>query len=157
MLGRAPYNSTFGRDTPEDLRIVEDAMVRTEIAELADRMVATLSGGQRQRVMLARALAQQTPVLVLDEPSNHLDVSHQHELMSTVRGLGCTVIAALHDLNLATQYCDSVVVLAAGRIIATGPPAEVFTTELIRGTFRVDARVLGDPAEPCLLYTSRCV
>lgn len=152
MLGRAPYNSTFGRDTPEDLRIVEDAMVRTEIAELADRMVATLSGGQRQRVMLARALAQQTPVLVLDEPSNHLDVSHQHELMSTVRGLGCTVIAALHDLNLATQYCDSVVVLAAGRIIATGPPAEVFTTELIRGTFRVDARVLGDPAEPVFAF-----
>lgn len=152
MLGRAPHHATFGRDTPEDLRIVEDAMARTEITELADRMVATLSGGQRQRVMLARALAQQTPVLVLDEPSNHLDISHQHELMSSVRTLGVTVIAALHDLNLATQYCDSVVVLADGRIVAAGPPAEVFTTDLIRGTFRVDARVFGDADEPVFAF-----
>ncbi|MCW2289154.1 iron complex transport system ATP-binding protein [Leucobacter luti] len=152
MLGRAPHHATFGRDTLEDLRIVEEAMMRTEITELADRMVATLSGGQRQRVMLARALAQQTPVLVLDEPSNHLDISHQHELMSTVRGLGGTVIAALHDLNLATQYCDSVVVLDDGRIVAAGPPAEVFTSTLIRRTFRVEARVLGGATEPVFAF-----
>lgn len=152
MLGRAPHHATFGRDTPEDLRIVEDAMAHTEITELADRMVATLSGGQRQRVMLARALAQQTPVLVLDEPSNHLDISHQHELMTTVRGLGGTVIAALHDLNLAVQYCDSVVVLADGRIVDAGPPAKVLTTDLIRETFGVDTRVLGDTAEPVFAF-----
>lgn len=152
MLGRAPHHATFGRDTPEDLRIVDEAMARTEISELADRMVATLSGGQRQRVMLARAMAQQTPVMVLDEPSNHLDISHQHELMSTVRDLDCTVIAALHDLNLATRYCDSVVVLDAGRIVASGPPAEVFTPELIRSTFDVDARILGDSAEPVFAF-----
>lgn len=152
MLGRAPHHATFGRDTPEDLRIVDGAMTRTEITELADRMVATLSGGQRQRVMLAQALAQQTPVMVLDEPSNHLDISHQHELMSTVRGLDGTVIAALHDLNLATQYCDSVVVLAAGRVVAAGPPAEVFTPDLIRTTFGVAARILGDAAKPVFAF-----
>ncbi|WP_129667772.1 ABC transporter ATP-binding protein [Phytoactinopolyspora endophytica] len=152
MLGRAPHHATFGRDTPEDLRIVDDAMARTEIAELADRMIATLSGGQRQRVMLARALAQQTPVLVLDEPSNHLDIAHQHELMSAVRGLNGTVIAALHDLNLATQYCDSVVVLAEGRVVALGPPAQVFTPDLIRITFGVDARILGDAEEPVFAF-----
>lgn len=152
LLGRAPHHATFGRDTAEDVRIVDEAMARTEITELADRMVATLSGGQRQRVMLARALAQQTPVMVLDEPSNHLDISHQHELMSTVRGLGDTVIAALHDLNLATQYCDSVVVLAAGRVVAAGPPAEVFTPDLIRSTFGVDARILGDADEPVFAF-----
>lgn len=152
MLGRAPHHATFGRDTPGDLRIVDDAMARTEITGLADRMVATLSGGQRQRVMLARALAQQTPVLVLDEPSNHLDISHQHELMSTVRNMGCTVIAALHDLNLTAQYCDSVVVLAAGRVVAVGPPAHVLTPELIRTTFGVDARILGDTAEPVFAF-----
>lgn len=152
MLGRAPHHATFGRDTPEDLRIVDEAMARTEISELADRMVATLSGGQRQRVMLARAMAQQTPVMVLDEPSNHLDISHQHDLMSTVRDLDCTVIAALHDLNLATRYCDSVVVLDAGRIVASGPPAEVFTPELIRSAFGVDARILGDSAEPVFAF-----
>lgn len=152
MLGRAPHQATFGRDTAADLRIVEDAMSRTEVTGLADRMVATLSGGQRQRVMLARALAQQAPVLVLDEPSNHLDISHQHELMSTVRGLGGTVIAALHDLNLAAQYCDSVIVLAAGRVVAAGPPAEVFTADLIRDTFRVEARILGEASDPVLAF-----
>lgn len=152
LLGRAPHHARFGRDTRDDLRIVEEAMARTEIAELSDRMVATLSGGQRQRAMLARALAQQTPVLVLDEPSNHLDISHQHELMSTARELGGTVIAALHDLNLATQYCDRVVVLAAGRVVAAGPPAEVFTRELIRTVFGVDARILGDAAEPVFAF-----
>ncbi|PSL05464.1 iron complex transport system ATP-binding protein [Haloactinopolyspora alba] len=152
MLGRAPHHPTFGRDTPEDLRVVDEAMAHTEITELADRMVATLSGGQRQRLMLARALAQQTPVLVLDEPSNHLDISHQHELMSTVRGLDGTVIAALHDLNLASQYCDSVVVLAASRVVAAGPPAEVFTPHLIRTTFGVDVRILGDTTEPVFAF-----
>lgn len=152
MLGRAPHHATFGRDTTEDLCIVDGAMARTEITELADRMVATLSGGQRQRVMLAQALAQQTPVMVLDEPSNHLDISHQHELMSTVRGLDGTVIAALHDLNLATQYCNSVVVLAAGRVVAAGPPAEVFTPDLIRTTFGVAARILGDAAKPVFAF-----
>ncbi|WP_336633154.1 MULTISPECIES: ABC transporter ATP-binding protein [unclassified Microbacterium] len=155
MLGRAPHRSTFGRDTPDDLRIVDEAMARTEITELADRMIATLSGGQRQRVMLARALAQRTPVLVLDEPSNHLDISHQHDLMATVRGLGCTVVAALHDLNLAAQYCDSVVVLDGGRVVAAGSPAEVLTTDLIRCTFRVDARVLGGPADPVFAFRRR--
>lgn len=152
LLGRAPHHASFGRDTPGDMRIVDEAMRRAEITDLGDRMVATLSGGQRQRVMLARALAQESPVLVLDEPSNHLDISHQHELMSTVRSLGRTVIAALHDLNLATQYCDRVVVLAAGRIVAAGPPAQVFSPELIRTTFGVDVRVLGDPDEPVFAF-----
>lgn len=152
MLGRGPHHATFGRDTPEDLRIVEDAMIRTDVVGLADRMVATLSGGQRQRVMLARALAQQTPVMVLDEPSNHLDISHQHELMSTVRGLGCTVIAALHDLNLAAQYCDAVLVLSGGELIAGGRPAEVLTPALIRHVFGVDARLFGDHAEPVFAF-----
>ncbi|WP_402840128.1 ABC transporter ATP-binding protein [Microbacterium sp. GXS0129] len=152
MLGRGPHHASFGRDSPEDLRIVAEAMIRTDVAGLADRMVATLSGGQRQRVMLARALAQQTPVMVLDEPSNHLDISHQHELMSTVRNLGCTVIAALHDLNLAAQYCDAVLVLSGGELIVSGPPAEVLTPALIRRVFGVDARLLGDDAGPVFAF-----
>lgn len=145
LLGRGPYHASFGRDTAEDLAIVDEAMRRSEVDDLADRMVATLSGGQRQRVMLARALAQRSPVLVLDEPSNHLDVSHQHDLMSTVCGVGRTVIAALHDLNLAAQYCDRVVVLTDGRVVADGPPGVVLTPELVRATFAVDVRVLGNP------------
>ncbi|WP_129783362.1 ABC transporter ATP-binding protein [Promicromonospora panici] len=152
LLGRAPHHTAFGRDTPTDLDVVADVMRRTGVTDLADRMVATLSGGQRQRVLLARALAQQSPVLVLDEPSNHLDISHQHELMTTVRSLGRTVIAALHDLNLATRYCDRVVVLDAGRIFAAGPPARVLTPELIRTTFDVDVRVHGDVDEPVFAF-----
>ncbi len=144
LLGRSPHHASFGRDTPEDLRIVDDAMRRAGIDDLADRMVATLSGGQRQRVMLARALTQQSPVLVLDEPSNHLDIRHQLELMATVRGLGRTVVAALHDLNLAAQYCDRVVVLADGCVVADGEPSDVLTPELVRTTFGVDARVVAD-------------
>jgi iron complex transport system ATP-binding protein len=152
LLGRVPHHATFGQDTPEDLGVVADAMHRTGITDLADRMVATLSGGQRQRVMLARALAQQSPVLVLDEPSNHLDISHQHELMTTVRSLGRTVLAALHDLNLAAQYCDRVVVLDGGRIVTAGSPALVLTPELIRTTFDVDVRVHGDADEPVFAF-----
>ncbi|WP_156759185.1 ABC transporter ATP-binding protein [Microbacterium karelineae] len=152
LLGRAPHHASFGRDTSEDLRIVDEAMARTGIRELADRMVTTLSGGQRQRVMLARALAQQTPVLVLDEPSNHLDISHQHDLMSTVRGLGCTVIAALHDLNLAAQYCDGIVVLAGGEVVAAGTADRVLTPALIRSVFGVDVRVLRDDDGPVFAF-----
>lgn len=152
LLGRAPHHASFGRDTTEDLRIVSDAMNHAEVTDLSDRMVASLSGGQRQRVMLARALAQQSPLLVLDEPSNHLDISHQHELMSTVRHLGRTVIAALHDLTLASQYCDRVVILSEGRIVASGAPASVLTPELIRTVFAVDVRVLGDDIAPVFAF-----
>ncbi|MEU4361479.1 ABC transporter ATP-binding protein [Promicromonospora sp. NPDC023987] len=144
LLGRAPHHASFGRDTAEDLRVADDAMRRAGIDDLAGRMVGTLSGGQRQRVMLARALTQQSPVLVLDEPSNHLDINHQLELMSTVRSLGRTVIAALHDLNLAAQYCDRVVVLDAGAVAADGPPSVTFTPELVHAVFGVEARVLED-------------
>lgn len=152
LLGRAPYRASFGRDTAEDLRIVDDAMRSVDVSDLAGRMATTLSGGQRQRVMLARALAQQTPVLVLDEPSNHLDIRHQLELMNIVRGLGRTVIAALHDLNLAIQYCDHVVVLADGRVAAEGPPREILTPDLIRATFDVDARLVGGPDDEVLAF-----
>lgn len=153
LLGRVPHHAAFGRDTSTDLDVVSDAMRRTGTTELADRMVATLSGGQRQRVMLARALAQESPVLVLDEPSNHLDISHQHELMTTVRSLGRTVLAALHDLNLAVRYCDQVVVLDGGRLVAAGPPARVLTPELIRTTFDVDVRVHGDTDAPVFAFS----
>ncbi|MGP9650836.1 ABC transporter ATP-binding protein [Glutamicibacter sp. AOP38-B1-38] len=155
LLGRAPHQNSFGKDSAEDLEIVREAMERTEITELSGRMVATLSGGQRQRVMLARALAQRTPVLVLDEPSNHLDISHQHDLMSTVRGLGRTVIAALHDLNLAAQYCDRVLILDAGRIIACGPPHRIITEQLISSVYGVQARILGEPQDPVFAFRRR--
>ncbi|WP_026875998.1 ABC transporter ATP-binding protein [Jiangella gansuensis] len=145
LLGRVPHRSSFGRDTAQDLRIAEEALVRVGALELADRMVGQLSGGQKQRVMLARALAQAGPVLVLDEPTNHLDIAHQLELMRIVGSLDRTVIAALHDLNLAAAHCDEVAVLKDGRLVAYGPPRDVLTRELVRQVFDVDARFLPDP------------
>lgn len=152
LLGRIPHRSSFGRDTAEDLRTVEEAMDRAGVAELARRLMGSLSGGQRQRAMLARALAQQTPVLVLDEPSNHLDIRHQLELMAEVRDLGRTVIAALHDLNLAAEHCDRVVILEGGRAVASGRPADVLTPALIRLVFGVDARTVGDASDSVLAF-----
>ncbi|GAA1759632.1 ABC transporter ATP-binding protein [Agromyces humatus] len=146
LLGRAPYHGSFGRDTAVDLRIAHDALRRVGSLDLVDRMVGELSGGQKQRVMLARALAQGGPVLVLDEPTNHLDIAHQLELMRIVGTLDCTVIAALHDLNLASAHCDEVAVLNDGRLVAFGPPDDVLTPDLVREIFAVDARYLPDPA-----------
>ncbi|MFB7251484.1 ABC transporter ATP-binding protein [Microbacterium sp. NPDC056234] len=152
LLGRSPHRRALGRESSHDLEVVDQAMQSVGVDDLADRMIGTLSGGQRQRVMLARALAQQTPVIVLDEPSNHLDIRHQIDLMTIIRGLDRTVIAALHDLNLALQYCDGVVVLVDGRVLAAGPPAEVLTPELIRTAFDVDARLLTDTDDRVLSF-----
>lgn len=145
LLGRAPHHGSFGRDTADDLRIATEALRRVDSLELIDRMVGELSGGQKQRVMLARALAQNGPVLVLDEPTNHLDISHQLELMHLVTTFGRTVVAALHDLNLAVTYCDEVAVMRDGALVAFGPPRDILTPGLVREVFAVDARHVLDP------------
>jgi iron complex transport system ATP-binding protein len=111
------------------------------VTHLADRDWRTLSGGERQRVQLARALAQRPSVLMLDEPTNHLDLAHQIDLLATVRELGLTVVAALHDLDLAAAFCDLLVVLRGGRVVTAGPPAEVLTERLVRDVYRVEATV----------------
>jgi iron complex transport system ATP-binding protein len=104
-----------------------------------------LSGGERQRVHIARALAQEPELLLLDEPTNHLDISAQLSLLSFVRGLGITAIAALHDLNLAASFCDHVLVLSEGRLAAAGPPSDVLTPDVIREVYHVEADVLAHP------------
>lgn len=141
LVGRAPHRPPFSRDTPEDLRIVDEALRTADVHDLGDRLVRRLSGGQRQRVMLARALAQSGEILVLDEPTNHLDIAHQLDLMRVVSGLGTTVIAALHDLNIAAAFCDDIAVLDEGRLVAFGPPADVLTPELVDQVFHVTARI----------------
>jgi len=141
MVGRAPHHAPFSRDTDDDRRIVTEALRTADVLDLEDRLVRRLSGGQRQRVMLARALAQDGEILVLDEPTNHLDIAHQLDLMRVVSGLGTTVIAALHDLNIAAAFCDEVAVLDEGRLVAVGQPDAVLTPDLVGGVFRVTARV----------------
>lgn len=144
-LGRVPHKRLLDRDTAADAAIVTDALARAGAAALADRVVSTLSGGERQRVFLARALAQQTPVLVLDEPTNHLDVSAQLQLLDLLSRLPATVVAALHDLNLAAAYCDRLHLLQRGRVVASGPPEQVLTVELIDQVFGVTAAITTNP------------
>ncbi|MDF5752782.1 ABC transporter ATP-binding protein [Spongiactinospora sp. TRM90649] len=144
-IGRTPHKRPFAADTAEDVAIIDDALTRAGVGHLAHRHFATLSGGEKQRVLLARALAQQASLLVLDEPTNHLDVRHQFELLDLVTAAGTTVLAALHDLNLAAAYCDHLYVLRAGRVVAHGPPDEVLTPRLVGEVFGVDAHITTTP------------
>lgn len=144
LMGRTPHKKLFSRDTEEDLRIVEECMSLADITHLADRQFSNLSGGEKKRVTVARALAQQTDVLILDEPTNHLDIEHQLQLMDLIRDLPITIIAALHDLNLAAAYCDELLVLKNGTIHCHGTPKEILTTEKIRDIFRVESVITID-------------
>ncbi|QFG22265.1 ABC transporter ATP-binding protein [Actinomadura sp. WMMB 499] len=137
MLGRAPHQAMFARNSADDHRIAASVLRRVGARHLADRVFNGLSGGEKQRVMIARALAQQPTHLVLDEPTNHLDIRFQHELLTLIRGLGITTVIVLHDLNLAARYCDDVLVLQEGNVVAHGPCADVLTSELLSGVYGV--------------------
>jgi iron complex transport system ATP-binding protein len=140
-MGRTPHKGPFDRDTDTDRRIVADALDRVRMHWAADRVFATLSGGERQRVLLARALAQQAALLILDEPTNHLDVRAQLDLLELVRSLRLSTVTALHDLDHAAAYCDHLVLLHHGRVVATGTPAEVLTPDRIATVFGVRAHL----------------
>jgi iron complex transport system ATP-binding protein len=140
-LGRTPHRAAWGGDSPDDERAVRAALERAGLVEQADRPWLTLSGGERQRAHIARALAQEPRELLLDEPTNHLDIRHQLELLALVAELPVTAVIALHDLNLAAMFCDSVLVLDRGRVVAAGAPTEVLTPALIREVYGVHADV----------------
>jgi len=149
LMGRTPHLRLFGAEGPADVAAVRDAMGRTDCWHLRARLVDELSGGERQRVVLARALAQAPRLLLLDEPTAHLDLTHQLETLSLVRRLaqsdGIAVLAVVHDLALAAAFSDRIALMASGALIAAGPPASVLTPELIRRAFGVAVRVVGDP------------
>jgi iron complex transport system ATP-binding protein len=143
-MGRTPHRGRFSPLDDADRAAIAEALGATDTAEMVDRSFAELSGGERQRVLLARAFAQSAPVLLLDEPNANLDLLHACRLLEIVRrrvAAGGAALMALHDLGLAARYCDRVVVLAAGRVRADGPPAEVLTEPLLRSVFGVDARI----------------
>ncbi|MFI0224123.1 ABC transporter ATP-binding protein [Streptomyces lydicus] len=147
--GRQPHQRWWQQWSAEDERAVTDAMARTGVAGLADRPVDELSGGQRQRVWIAMALAQETELLLLDEPTTYLDIAHQVEVLDLVRQLnhdrGRTVVAVLHDLNQAARYADHLVAMKAGRVVAQGHPGEIVTAELVREVFGLASVVVPDP------------
>lgn len=147
--GRYPHQGWFRRWTPEDDAAVAEALRATDTLELADRPVDELSGGQRQRVWIAMALAQQTDLLLLDEPTTFLDINHQVEVLDLltdlVRNNGRTIVVVLHDLNLACRYADHIVAMKAGRLVAEGKPSEVMTEAIVAEIFGMASRIVIDP------------
>jgi iron complex transport system ATP-binding protein len=136
-LGRVPHRSTWGGLRAEDSTAVQRSLERTGLVDLAHRRWQSLSGGERQRAQIARALAQDPSLLLLDEPTNHLDIAHQLALLTLVRQLPVASVVALHDLNLAAAFCDAVLVLSGGRVVATGTPADILTEPLVRQVYGV--------------------
>lgn len=147
--GRAPHRGLLSPWSQQDDAAVTEALSRTDTLGLADRPVDSLSGGQRQRVWLALVLAQQTSLLLLDEPTTYLDLAHQVDVLELVRtlnrGSGTTVAMVLHDLSLAARYSDHLVAICDGSIVAEGPPDKVITPQLMREVFGLHARIIADP------------
>ncbi|MEV1024885.1 ABC transporter ATP-binding protein [Streptomyces sp. NPDC050264] len=140
-LGRIPHRRAWAPASAADEEAVRAALERSGLTSRAQRLWHTLSGGERQRVQIARALAQEPRELLLDEPTNHLDIQHQLDLLDLISGLELTCVVALHDLNLAATYCDQVVVLRRGRVVAAGEPGAVLTEDLIADVYGVRAEI----------------
>ncbi|EXL05110.1 MULTISPECIES: ABC transporter ATP-binding protein [Brucella] len=159
--GRNPYHGVFSQWTRADDEAIATALEVTKTTELADRPVDELSGGQRQRVWIAMALAQQTDILLLDEPTTFLDISHQIEVLDLLTDLnqkrGTTVVMVLHDLNLAARYADFLVAMANGRLYATGTPDDMLTEQNVREVFHLESRIMTDPTSgrPIMLPLGR--
>lgn len=147
-LGRTPHRSGLASAGARDAEVVARTLHRLHLSPMAQAPFGTLSGGERQRVMLARALAQEPELLVLDEPTNHLDIRHQLEVLALLRGLGLTVVLTLHDLTLAAEYADAVLILHGGRVLAHGAPRDVLTPPVIARAFDVGARIDTTGATP---------
>ncbi len=147
--GRYPHRNNVNRLTNKDEEMIEWALTVTNTMEYRNRELAQLSGGQRQRVWLAMALAQETNILLLDEPTTYLDMAHQLEVLDIVKSLNeqhdCTIVMVLHDINHAARYSDHLIAMQKGVIIQTGTPQEIVSAEVMRKVFHIDARIMEDP------------
>ncbi|MEV5989021.1 ABC transporter ATP-binding protein [Streptomyces sp. NPDC052051] len=147
--GRYPHQGLLRQWSEQDERVVRESMAHTGVAELAERYVDELSGGQRQRVWIAMALAQQTPLLLLDEPTTYLDIQHQIDVLDLCAELheqqGRTLVAVLHDLNHAARYATHLIALRDGRVVAEGPPKDIVTAELVEEVFGLRCQIIDDP------------
>lgn len=144
LMGRSPHKKIMERDNAEDFLIVEKSLEAVGMSKYKDRYFSTLSGGEQQRIILARALAQKTDILILDELTNHLDIKFQLQLLNTVKSLNKTVISAFHDLNMASMFCDKIFAVKEGKIIKSGTVSEVITEETINEIYEVESKVETD-------------
>ncbi len=146
LMGRSPHLGLLQMERESDLRIADNAMALTDSLEIAERSIDELSGGERQRVIIARALSQEPKIMLLDEPTSHLDINHQVEIFDLIKRLnseqGLTVVVVSHDLNMAAEYCDRIVLLRNGRVYKDGSPKEVISEANIREVYNANVVVL---------------
>lgn len=141
LMGRSPYKKAMERNNEEDYRIVRDSLDIVDMLSFRKREFSSLSGGEQQRIILARALAQQPECLILDEPTNHLDIKHQLQILNIIKDLDISVVAAIHDLNIAMKYCDQVYMLKEGHVVSFGKTESILTEKMIQEVFDVEARI----------------
>lgn len=141
QMGLLPHFGLFQLDSQHEQQKVQNALEKVGLQQAKEQKINTLSGGELQRVLIARALVQQADILILDEPTNHLDVYFQHQILSLLRELGITVILTIHDLNLAAQYCDQVILMHQGKVQGVGTPAEVFQEQRLSEVFGLPCSV----------------
>lgn len=152
MMGRHPYKKSLERNSINDINIVKQALETVGMTKFLKREFSSLSGGEQQRVILARALAQQPECLILDEPTNHLDIKHQLHLLNIIKALNISVMAAVHDLNIALKYCDYIYVMKEGRVVCHGIPRQVVTQKLLFDVFEVESTLHQINGEMHIVY-----
>lgn len=140
-MGRYPHKKTLENYSKEDEEIINQVMEQMKLQDYKDRNFNTLSGGEKQRVLIARLLIQQSDFIILDEPTNHLDIGHQIDIMNTIKGMGVTVLAAIHDMNMAALYCDKVILMKSGEVLQHGTVEEVLTHSMLKKLFNVNAEI----------------
>jgi iron complex transport system ATP-binding protein len=161
LMGRSPYMKRFGSESQEDMEIAERAMRTTNTWHLKEKSINEISGGERQRVIVARALAQETDIMLLDEPVSQLDIHHQIEMMelicSLIRARALTAISVMHDLNLAAQYSDYLILISEGRIVCQGTPRQVITKENIESVYQLESCIIDNPitGKPYIMHAER--
>lgn len=140
-MGRFPHKKTMEDYSQQDRQIVKDVLKKMDLEDYVDRSFSTLSGGEKQRVLIARVLAQGSDFIILDEPTNHLDIGHQIQIMNKIKAMGVTVLSAIHDMNIASLYCDEIIVMKKGRLMKKGTVEEIMTEETIKEVFNIDVEI----------------
>ncbi|MBS9774045.1 MAG: ABC transporter ATP-binding protein [Tenacibaculum sp.] len=151
-MGRYPHKKTLENYSKEDTEIVEKTLVKMNLQDFKNRSFNKLSGGEKQRVLIARVLAQESDFIILDEPTNHLDIGHQLEIMNIIKELNITVLAAIHDMNIASLYCDDLVILNKGKVFKKGIVEEVITKENLLETFNINVDIYEKNGRRNVLY-----